>query len=148
MCIVANSLRSFRVTYAFLNVLDAKTTDMLQPKTIDNSGLNQTTQLDTLKNDLLVAQSFFDRNKFVIILFCLVVTGVVVVVTLGFCFCCFQLMRGQKSKKMDGKKRCAGLGDEMPDTEKMNSLLEKTMTSMRKVSRRFKDVNKVDWILE
>ena len=124
MCIVANSLRSFRVTYAFLNVLNTPT---------GHNALNQSTHLD-----LLVAQSFFERNKSLVTLISLFAAAVVVIVTLGFCFCCFQLTRRQKQDKKargldGGKKRCAGLGDEMPDTEKMNSLLEKTMTSMRKV---------------
>lgn len=109
LCIVANSLKSFRITYSFLNVVANR----------EESNVNQA-DITTL------AENFFDRNKYFILTVCLCVIALVLFIVLSICYCCTQFIKQKSQFKKQATKQ-----DEQ--NSKMNSIIEKTMNSMKKV---------------
>ena len=114
LCIVANSVKSFRVTYSYLTVKDAKTL---------------TSNMSSPAMDLKSLESYVERNKYLIFATSCFILVLVLIVAVSFCYCCLQCMRTKRMKEkfkytMKAKK------DHLTSS-KMNSLLEKTMGTMR-----------------
>ena len=109
LCIVANSIRSFRVTYSFLTVN------------------NQASQQDSAtSSDLDVARTFFERNKTLIIGAGILLVALLLVGIVFACICCAHWTRHKRMKKKFMKKTAAD------ESNKMNTILEKTMNTMKK----------------
>ena len=125
LCIVANSLKSFRVTYSYLTVIDAV-------KTWPTSA---SANISSSENNIFSREfeNYFARNKFLIFSISCSMIVVVLIVALTICYCCLQYMRTQrlKDKFKYTVKTARNLGDNVPGS-KMNALLERTMSTMRK----------------
>jgi hypothetical protein len=123
VCIIANSLTSFRLTYAFLNVLNTSST---------SSSTN-----NNIESDLMIVEkqlgSFFGRNKFLLGSLVFVVFALILV-TFCICYCYVHCMKLKQMKRHNSKNETSKINID----SKMDSILEKTITSMKKVSNTLK----------
>jgi hypothetical protein len=140
LCIVANNPKSFRVTYSFLNVEDAEiTTTTTTPRETLTNAINFLSTIanhhdyNSFVNSNL--ENYFERNKFLILAISCLLVIIVLIVALSMCYCCLQYMRTKRMKekfKYSAKvnKDMFGFKDMSPS--KVNTILERTMSTMRK----------------
>ena len=121
LCIVANSVRSFRVTYGVLNVKQ------------DLAGnYTELFELNTQHRSLWVNWLLYESNHIIV---GLVVASVLLAVFFFMMLCqCYNhllLMKSDKKAVDFGKSKSFAKTE---NTSHMNNLLEKTMSSMKKVN--------------
>jgi hypothetical protein len=105
LCIVANSLKSFRVTYGFLKIVDIPLYKAL-------------------------FNSLFVENNYTIIGLIIAVILLIFLLIVSYHHCIYVL--NTKNKKTDNQKNL--LNGKLPnENSSMNNLIEKTISSMKKV---------------
>jgi hypothetical protein len=128
LCIVANNPKSFRVTYSYLSVVDPEaTTKQMNTYINSNSFFSSMPSIHDLSS-----KNFLERNKFLILSIACLFVIVVLIVALSMCYCCLQCMRTKRQKEKF--KYSVSLNKEIlgMSGSKVNTLLERTMSTMRK----------------
>ena len=128
LCIVANNPKYFRVTYSYLSVVDAEVTTKNMTAYIDSNSVSSS--ISSIHD--LSSKNFLERNKFLILAISCLFVIMVLIVALSMCYCCLQCMRTKRQKEKF--KYSASINKEifgMPGS-KVNTLLERTMSTMRK----------------
>lgn len=142
LCIVANSLKSFRVTYAYLNVLNQTNLNTTLNNDLNNHqnyNINEISNNNIIKLNEKKLNSFIERNKATIAGISFVILLIILIIVLSICYCCFQYVRQNKYmsknyKDKNLKQQQHQINVDNNTASKMNSLLEKTMKSMKKVT--------------
>ena len=132
LCIVANNPKSFRVTYSYLRVLDAEVTTKFMTTNINSIIFTNASMIYDSSLFSKNFENYFERNKFLILAISCLIVIIVLIVALSMCYCCLQYMRTKRQKekfKYSAKVNKEMFG--MPGS-KMNTLLERTMSTMRK----------------
>jgi hypothetical protein len=122
LCIVANSVKSFRVTYGFLNVKQ----DLM-------GNYTELFELNTQHRSLWVNWLLYESNHIIV---GLVVASVLLAVFFFMMICqCYNHLLNMKNdkKSVDFGKNTKSFA-KTENTSPMNNLLEKTMSSMKKVN--------------
>jgi hypothetical protein len=128
ICIVANSMKSFRMTYSFLNV------------THNSDDINYNNNDNIISNDLV---SFYQKNKLLIIGFSIIIVLISILIIFSMCYCCMHCIDRKKKKIKNKSLYDQTNGYETTTTKKittqvsdskMNSMLGKTINSMKKVT--------------
>jgi hypothetical protein len=125
LCIVANSLKSFRVTYAFLNVdlANVVPNSRVTNGKLENESKEKTSNQRTTSSVPLPMHTrthFFEGNNYIYTLITLFCVFLILFISASFCFCFFQLKRTRskfESETMANRK-----------------IFEKTLGSMQKVT--------------
>lgn len=128
LCIVANSANSYRSTYAYLNVTNLSKTETYNDET--NAGYDQYLMRKTHK-----FEKFLKENKYVISIIASIVAIGGILFVLLFIYCCSSSIVKNRIIKMNRvnefDKKTLFNETKIPT---MNSLIEKSMSNMRKVN--------------